>query len=494
VTSRSLRWADLAAGLRTGPLRSDAWVACLAVLAAALAVWKPFPAVALAAVATALAIQWKRPEAAVYTLVILMGNVKINLYLGFFTLFPEYLVLALAGFVWVMRTAEDPRPLPEAGFFWRFGIWLVAGAMSIVFAPLVAKVVGRVVLSVIMAAIVLLTLDGVRTRKVLARVLAVWEISAAFFALYGIVQLVGLATGLDLSPRFLERYANPELAVGVGAPLRMRVENIFRANSLFNDPNILAGYLSAAMVATIALRTHHAAIGRRARAAMETIGLAVMGVCLMLTLSRSGFLALAGGLLVLLSQWPEALRRKRFWFAVGATVCGIILVAIALDSNPFVLVQRMTGSFDTNDGSNRVHRDVFFYGLHLFARYPLTGVGLGNYGEFYGLEADAHARNMMSHSAPLSAFAETGLFGGLAFVSLAFWIASRAWRVMTDRALRARDPGMHAFATAIFAAVIAVDIANLFYDYYPRTFIWIISGLAIALPRLAGRAGEPERA
>ena len=494
MTSRSLRWADLTAGLRTGALRSDAWIACLAVLAASLAMWKPFPAVVLAAVAVALAVQWKRPEAAVYTLVVLMGNVKINLYFGFFTLFPEYLVLALAGFVWVMRTAEEPRRLPEEGFFWRFGLWLVAGGMSIVFAPLVTKVVGRVVLSVIMAAIVLLTIDGVRTRKVLTRVLAVWEISAALFALYGIVQLVGLATGLDLSPRFLERYANPDLAVGVGAPLRMRVENIFRANSLFNDPNILAGYLAAASVVMIALRTHHAAVGRKSRAAMETIGLAVMGICLMLTLSRSGFLALGGGLVVLLTQWPEALRKKRFWFAVGATVCGIILVAIALDSDPFLLVQRLTGSFDTNDGSNRVHRDVFFYGIQLFARYPLTGVGLGNYGEFYGLEADAHARNMMSHCAPLSAFAETGVFGGIAFVSLAVWIASRAWSVMRDRVLRARDPEMHAFATGIFAAVIAVNVANLFYDYYPRTFIWIISGLAIALPRLAALPREPERA
>lgn len=494
MTTTSLRWADLAAGLRTGPLRSDRWIACLTVLAASLAIWKPLPAVLLAGVALALSLFWRRPQVAVYTLVILMGNVKINLYMGFFTLFPEYLVLALAGFVWAMRLAENPRPLPEVAFFWRFGIWLVAGALSIVFAPLVTKVVARAVLSLIMAAIVLLTLDGVRSRKILTRVLAVWEISAVLFALYGVVQLVGLATGHDLSPRLLERYANPELAVGVGAPLRLRVENIFRANSLFNDPNILAGYLATAIVMTIALRTHHAAVGRKARAAMETVGLAIMGVCLMLTISRSGFLALAGGLMVLLSQWPEALRKKRFWFAVGGTLCGIFLVAIALDANPLLLVQRLTGSFDTNDGSNRVHRDVFFYGLQLFARYPLTGVGLGNFGEFYGLEADAYARNMMSHCAPLSAFAETGLFGGLAFVSLAIWIASRPLRVMRDRELKARDPEMHAIATGLFAAVIAVNVANLFYDYYPRTFVWIISGLAIALPRLAGLANEPERA
>lgn len=494
MTSPSLRWADLAAGLRTGPFRSDAWVSAFAVGAAALALWQPLVAMLVVAASVSLAVFWRRPEAAVYALVVLMGNVKINYYAGFFTFFPEYLILVVAGFVWLLRRAEEPRPLPEPGFFWRFALWLFAGATSFVFAPLVGKVFARVVLGLLVALIALLTIDAVRDRRILGRALIVWEVSATLFAIYGIVQMFGLIVGIDLSPKLLEQYSNPDLAVGVGAPLRKRIENIFRANSLFNDPNILAGYLAAAIASTLALRSHHAAMQRRGRTLLETLALAIMGVCLLLTLSRSGFLALSAGVFVVLTQWPRAFRSRDFWIAAFAVAACTVLVPIALNSNPFVLVERMIGSFDTGDGSNRVHRDVFVYGLRLFARFPLTGVGLGNFGEFYGLEADAHARDMMSHCAPLSAFAETGLLGGLAFLSLTFWIASRAWSVVRDRDLRARDPEMHAFATAVFAALIAVDFANLFYDYYLRTFVWVVSGLAVALPRLAARSRVPEHA
>lgn len=494
VTSPSLRWAELAAGLRAGAFRSDAWVTVFAVGSAAFALWQPLAALGLGATACLMALFWRRPEAAIYALVVLMGNVKINYYAGFFTFFPEYLLLLVAGAAWVLRQAESPRPLPEPGFFLRFGVWLLAGAASFVFAPLVGKVFSRVVLGVIVAVVVLLTIDAVHTRRVLRRTIAVWEVSAVLFALYGIVQMAGLVAGVDLSPKLLEQFGNPDLAVGVGTPLRLRIASIFRANSLFNDPNILAGYLAAAIVAMLAMRAHHAAQGRRSRAAFEAAGLAVMAGCLMLTLSRSAFLALGAGLLVLLSQWPRALRRRGFWLALGVALGCAVVVSLTLDINPYLVVQRLTGSLDTNDGSNRVHIEVFLHGLQLATRYPLTGVGLGNFGEFYGLEADAHARNMMTHCAPLSAFAETGVIGGLSFLWLTFWVASRAWGVMRDRGLRARDPEMHALATAVFAALIAVDVANLFYDYYLRTFVWVISGLAVALPRIVAHGETPERA
>lgn len=494
MTARALRWADLTAGLRSGPLQSDLVVAVLATLAAAATLWQPVAALVLLLFTTVFAVLWRRPESAVYALVVLMGNVKVNYYAGFFTFFPEYLLLVVAGCVWLLRRLEAPRPLPEPAFFARFGLWVLAGACSFVFAPLVGKVFARVVLALLVGVVALIVVEAVRTRRVLARTLAVWEISAVLFAAYGIAQMIGLAVGLDLSPRLLEKYGNPDLAVGVGEPVRLRIQHIFRANSLFNDPNILAGYLAAATAGMLALSNWHSNSGRRVRARFEIAGVAVMLACLLLTLSRSGFLALAAGLSVVVSQWPGALRRPSFWIALVVLLAGTVVAGLALDVNPIVLFQRLTGTFDTNDGSNRVHAEVFLFGLRLFTRFPLTGAGLGNFGEYYGLEQDAHARNMMTHCAPLSAFAETGIFGGFAFLALTGWVLSRPWSLVRDRALRARDPQLHAYATALLAALVAVGVANLFYDYYLRTFVWVLSGLAVALPRLRAHDPEPGRA
>ncbi len=493
MTSRTLRWAELASGLWIGPLRSDLAIGVLATAGAAFTLGFPFAAAGLAFFALLFGLLWRRPESAVYALIVLMGNVKINLYAGFFTFFPEYLLLVVAGLVWLARRGEAPRSLPEPSFFARFGLWVVAGAASFVFAPLVGKVLARVVLAVLVGLIALLTIDAVRSRRVLARSLAVWEVSAVLFAAYGIAQMIGLAIGVDLSPKLLEKFGNPDLAVGVGEPVRLRIQHIFRANSLFNDPNILAGYLAAATAGMLALSNWHSSSGRRVRARFEIAGVAVLLACLLLTLSRSGFLALAAGVLVVVGQWPGALRRPSFWVALVALLGGTVVAGLALDVNPLVLLQRLTGTFDTNDGSNRVHAEVFLFGLRLFTRYPLTGAGLGNFGEYYGLEHDAHARNMMTHCAPLSAFAETGVLGGFAFLALAGWVLWRPWSIVRDRGLRERDPQAHAFATALLAALIAIDVANLFYDYYLRTFVWVLSGLAVALPHLVDRERTPAR-
>ena len=57
------------------------------------------------------------PFAIPLTLIVLMGNVKVNYYLGFFTLFPEYLVLMVAcGLGFVVVVARDRRGRPSAGW------------------------------------------------------------------------------------------------------------------------------------------------------------------------------------------------------------------------------------------------------------------------------------------------------------------------------------------------------------------------------------------
>lgn len=471
------------------PWRGEALLATVVLLLTAALAFAPLPTLLALLAAAGVWVLVRVPVAIPLTLIVLMGNVKANWYLGFFTLFPEYLVLMVAcglGFYAWLRRPVWP---PERTLVILFGVWIATGLLSVPFALSVSKVLARVVLMGVSLVTLVSVLATVDTWPRVRRAVAVWEVVATLYAAFGIVQMVGMVAGFDTTPHFLEGIANPDMYLGVGSPVRRRIGDVFRANSMFNDPNILGGFLAAAMVAMLALRMHHVASGRRRRAAAELVALVIMAVCLLLTQSRSGFLALLAGSAVVFADRPGALRRPGLWWALAACVVVIPGAAVLMGVDPTLLLSRFAGIGDVQDTSNRQHLEVFLYGLQLVARFPLTGVGLGNFGLYYGSERDAWFTNMMSHSAPLSAFAESGLPGGIAFLLVWFHILRR---IRPGPGTGDRETGT--LRVALFAGVVALLVANVFYDYLLRTFVWVVVGLALCAARLHPPAAEPQGA
>jgi O-antigen ligase len=464
-------------------------IAALVIAGLALAVAAPVALLVVGGAALVVAGLVRWPFLIAASLVLLMGNVKVNYYMGFFTFFPEYLVLVVAAGLGFTAWLARPAWPPERRILLAFGVWAFTGILSVPFAMSVARVLPRVVLILTAMATWLAIVATVDTRPRLLRAVALWEIAATAYAIFGIVQMIGLVAGFDTSMPFLAHYSNPDLFVGIGAPVRRRIGDVFRANSMFNDPNILAGFLAAAMTAVLVLQQHHAELGRRARAAAERVALLLMGVCLMLTQSRSGVLAFVAGAGVVFAQRPRMLGKAGLWLVAGAAVAAIVGVMMALGVDPTLLVARLAGIGDTNDSSNRQHLDAFLYGLRLIARYPLTGVGLGNFGLYYGAEWDAYYAKMMSHSAPITYFAESGIPGGLAFLAVWWLVLRRAWRGEPP----ASDATARTLRLALCASLVALLAANLFYDYIARTFVWVIAGLAVCAARLRESAPGPVR-
>jgi hypothetical protein len=465
----------------------EAVLAAVVLGVVALGATAPLALVGLALAMLVVATLTRRPFLIVAAIILLMGNVKVNYYLGFFTVFPEYPLLVLATLLGFAAWLARPQWPPERRLVLAFLVWAFTGLLSVPFAAAVSRVLPRVVLIGLAMVTWLTVVVLVDSRARLWRALALWEIAATAYAIYGIVQMIGLVAGFDTSLHFLKGISNPDLFIGVGSPVRRRIGDVFRANSMFNDPNILGGFLAAAMTMALALREFHAETGRRARAVFEVVSLGIMGSCLLLTQSRSGVLAFLAGAGVVLAHRPRSLGRPRLWLAVAAGTAAVAGIALLLGVDYTLLFSRFAAIADTNDASNRTHLDVFLYGLQLVARYPLTGVGLGNFGLFYGAERDAFYAKMMSHSAPLTYFAESGIPGGLAFLGLWVLLLHRVWRpepAATDTAARAVRLGL-------FASLIALLVANVFYDYITRTFIWVIAGLGVCASRLAST--DPDR-
>jgi len=457
----------------------DAALAAIVLLVTAGLALAPLPTLLALFSAGAVWALLRWPFAIPALLIVLMGNVKVNAYLGFFTLFPEYLLLAVSSSIALLSWWARPAWPPERRATVLILLWAFTGLLSLPNALSGARVLARVVLDLVSLVTFLTMVVTLRSRGDLRRAVTLWEVVATLYAAFGIVQMIGLVAGFDTSLHFLKGISNPDIYQGVGAPVRRRIGDVFRANSMFNDPNILGGFLAAAMSAMLALRFHHAETGRRRRARAETFALAVMAVCMLLTQSRSGVLALLAGAGVVFAHRPGLLRRSGLWIGVAATVAATVVVAILVQIDPTLLMSRLAGSADTSDSSNRQHLDVFVYGLELLKRFPLFGAGLGNFGLYYGPERDPFFTKMMTHCAPLTYFAESGIPGGVAFCAV-WWHVTR--RVAGTRPADTDAEG-RALRVALLAAVVAVLVANLFYDYILRTFVWVLAALAVSVAR-----------
>lgn len=485
-----LRWRGQAAGGA-----ADALALGLSIAFAAAAAFHPFLTLGLGITALLFAGFWKHPYAIVLVLVALMTNIKFNIYLGLLTVFPEYVPLLIMSAIVALRWSTGGMRIEERRLLLLFGLFFLVGCLSIVNAINPARVLSKAMLIPVAALVTYLVATLVRSEGELGRALRWLEISAFVVALYGIAQIVGLFMHWDMGLRFLHRWGNPDFEYAVGAPVVSRGVYVFRANSLFNDPNILGGYLAAAFATVLALRLHHGEQSKdRRRAQLETALLGVLLLCQMFTMSRSGMLGTMAGALVVLRFNPRVARSPRLWVTLGAGLSAVLALATLAGVNPGLLAWRLASSFDPGDLSSTTHLSVALYGLSLIARYPLTGVGLRNFGYYYASEVNVRSPGMMSHNAVLSYFAETGLLGGILFLALLFAIGMRPWRAVRSPAAATASPALRAATVGLLGALVALLISNLFYDFSLRTFVWVFAGLAIAAARLHEQAGSGERA
>lgn len=477
-------WSGVLAGWLHDPTTFAVLGVVIPGAAAACAFLSPWPTLAAILVLGLSAILWRSPNSAVLILIALMGNAKIHYYTGALTIFPEYPFVALVTLICGLQWLEGRWRSIEAAPMWAF-LWLAfAGMMSFVNAVNIPRVFSKESVLIISLLIFGLTMRGIQSPREMRRALKWLEWSALVVSGYAVLQMAGALIGWDTGLHYFEKHGNPDFYYGLGPPVIHQFTKIFRANSFMNDSNILGGYLAAVTPIFLALRLYHARNRKRIRASFESLLLVMMGVSLLLTLSRSGLLAMLIGISVVLVGMRHQVRWGTFWLGSTALTGLTAAASTALGINPLVLFGRLSASLDLADYSNRTHFQVGNYALELFARFPLTGVGLRNFGFYYANEIDPYFPNMIAHNAVLGYLAETGLFGGLAFITLLIVILRTTWRTVATPGLRQTHPELYAWCVGLFGSVVALQVSNLFYDFYLRSFTWVLSGLAIATAQL----------
>ena len=271
-------------------------------------------------------------------------------------------------------------------------------------------------------------------------------------------------------------YATRTLLLNPKVIASNQVEEYFRINSLFFDPNIFGRFLAVVMLG-VGAAVLWTARGRTALAGV--VVLAVLWGGLVLTLSQSSFVGLLVGLAVLAALrwgWRRALPVALAFVVVGAAFVVLAPQVLRLD----------LGSTADLDTATSGRYDLIRGGVDLALREPLTGLGSGAFEREYRAELDASSDRAVaaSHTIPITVAAEQGLAGLAVYLAL---LVAAFTRLL-------RGAGRSPARAAVAAAFVALITHTMLYAaFLEDPLTWALLGVGVALARPGAAAGEATR-
>lgn len=221
--------------------------------------------------------------------------------------------------------------------------------------------------------------------------------------------------------------------------------------------------------------------GRGVRSLAVVAGLATL-VALMLTFSRSGFVAAAAVLAL------AVLQIRPRWKAAAALVA---MVVVGYAATPRIYHDRIR-SVTLTDESLRLRYGIWEKGLEMAASRPVLGVGIGTFAAHYGRVAPPPPRS--AHNVFVEVLAEMGVVGLAAYL----WLLGAAFRRLR-RVAASPEPSLDGWPARQVAGGLALALAGYLVSSSTLSHAFtshLMAGLAIAFAlttwrsRLAAGAGS----
>jgi O-antigen ligase len=267
-------------------------------------------------------------------------------------------------------------------------------------------------------------------------------------------------------------YATRHLFLNPKVIASNQLEDYFRVNSLFFDPNIYGRFLALVMLLVVAWLLW----ARRARDAVAgALVLAILWGGLVLTLSQSSFASLLVGLAVLGGMRWNA--RRAVALAAGLLVVGAAVVLLA----PGALRIDLGNSKSANSATSGRY-DLIAGGVRLFADRPLQGWGAGSFPRQYrrAEHVSAERATSASHTIPITVAAEQGIAGLAVYLALLAFALGRLLRGAASVPARA----------GVAAAFLALLAHTLMYAaFLEDPMAWALLAVGTALAAAAPRRG-----
>jgi hypothetical protein len=322
-----------------------------------------------------------------------------------------------------------------------------------------------------------------RGREFYWRTLGWFTAGMAVNAAYGVAQLVAANRGQDLDQAVLAPLTGGASSINIYGVVEGA--DVYRPNALTGDPNHLGVMLLMPLLVLtpIYLRLEP---GHRWRVRLALL-LPFLLVMELATLSRSGWLGLAVGLLVLAVPYRRLLASRALLIPLAA-VAGLLAVIIARRADFFDVVLR--SRLETSGASSSAHFDVYGFVPDVLSLHPLFGLGLNNFSVYY--EFVTGRTNWGPHSFYVALLVETGIVGAALFGLFLFWIFRRLRSVRSlGRALAAAGDPLAArvrpLAWGLTAALVGTMVANAFYLTMQFYYFYAFAVLALTAPIVFAR-------
>jgi O-Antigen ligase len=310
-----------------------------------------------------------------------------------------------------------------------------------------------------------------------------WRAVAAFTAglvangIYGMLQLAAARAGTNLDQKVLSPLTGGASSINVyGA---VSGQNVYRPNALTGDPNHLAVMLVIPLIGLLPvyLRLER---GNRWRAPIAVV-LGFLFLVQLSTLSRSGLLGLAVGLLVLAVPYRRRLVSRALLVPL-AGVAAVLAFVVLQRRHLFEVVIR--SRLETSGRSENAHLQIYDFIPQILHSHPLFGLGLNTFSVYY--EFVTGKSNWGPHSFYVALMVETGLVGTLAF---ALFLRYLFVRLRAARALGRRlgDARLRPLAWGLTGALLGTMASNAFYLTMQFYYFYAFAVLVLALPLVFAR-------
>ncbi|MCY3736906.1 MAG: O-antigen ligase family protein [Gemmatimonadaceae bacterium] len=297
------------------------------------------------------------------------------------------------------------------------------------------------------------------------------------------VVLTGASVLAILQIISLEFYLPASVVSSVGA-------NVPRASGTYHNPNIFGTFLAVGITLLAGIVMVPGMKWWKRTLLLVAIGLAA--AALIITFSRTNWISLAVGIVVLLYL------AGKLRYLVYVTIAFIAINLVVMNFVPFAayIYERFLSIFSfflefgadsRASGSAR----VFFVvaGFMMFLDNPLLGVGWRAFPvvfkDYKPVDFPHWLPTHESHTLFATILAELGLLG----LTAAAWIA---WRILAFglRSIQSmQDPYLRGVMIAFVAVFITFQVSLTFTGEFANNFLWMFTGVMFALPALE-KTGE----
>jgi O-antigen ligase len=283
--------------------------------------------------------------------------------------------------------------------------------------------------------------------------------------------LLALAVSVLLSVNAIDDYRHGILAMGKIENYNLRLKGSIRG--LFENPNDLALHLVTMVPVAIALALGSRGIHRKIVYMAAAI---LMVAAIVVSYSRGGFLALVA--IVLVIAWKLG-RRNRSAAFLAVLLAAVLFIGLV----PGAYKGRMSTVFDSAadvTGSSSQRNEILKKAVVVTLRYPLFGVGLGNF--HY-----KSSHELGTHNAYIQAGAEMGLAAMVIYMMLIISPLRRLGQIERETLSTGRNR-FYYLAVGLQASLAGYMVASFFAAVAYQWYLYYLVGYAIALERIYAMA------